>query len=473
MQHAFRPIEAATDPTVASAPLAASDSPELALSGTTPPSLLEAAAWQLGPDEVDGVPTWAADANDTAATDALAQLDPVAATVLADLQAEVAELQAAGEAGAFTRASRARDRIAALLAAHDDDLDTFLHVTLAAFPDIAAHYQAEIDALLAAVDQDVTLADQARHLAEDELVAEAGADIAASAASLDDLLDEVAIIATCPDVETLAARFGITFSDDAIWATSGKDELTVLAAILTEHALRAAATDGQLDDYALGEGFDAVFGGVAMEYVAEQEMWDGRAIGAHTRGSSQIDWYDAGLTQSDGSYLNNVLHELGHVFDNNVRLHGRIDAGVAFDRQSGDAGGLTHEQNTSTSGFEHFGDLFGNWVSDGFRDNEAGDAMRQWMVDNMWGPAGGPQAGWGWADIAIDRNSGQSRWVPPRTTYTVQAGDVRIDVATYYGVTVEALDAANEGERWVPGAVWTIPGRAPNAAAGPRRAEPE
>lgn len=188
---------------------------------------------------------------------------------------------------------------------------------------------------------------------------------------------EVETLAQYDDIDQLRAAFGITFNGDK-WHEDGKsyEETALLAAISTEHAFRRTATEGQMDSFGFGEGFQAVFGQMEMNYVSTQPylytvaqgtdgLWytynsDGSArqplghgyateadankhkgpYGVKTTGTHQIEFYDAAFRAGDADPTNllfNVIHEFGHEF--NLNAHGRGYTALGNDTISAMVGG--------------------------------------------------------------------------------------------------------------------------------------
>jgi hypothetical protein len=140
-----------------------------------------------------------------------------------------------------------------------------------------------------------------------------------------------------------------------------------------------------------------------------------------------------------------------------VNGQNRAIAGRGVGRMTDEAYGMRprpYQQNEAGTDGEEFADMFLNWVQGSFADNDAGRARMAWMNEHMWGDttlrgvAG--QELWGWADTAIDRHSGSSRWVEPATRggrYRVQIGDTLDSIAAALQVDPAVIQQANNMAR--------------------------
>jgi hypothetical protein len=265
---------------------------------------------------------------------------------------------------------RLRQQVAALLAAHATQLQSFIEVTLAKFPLIGKFYQQQIDDLMTMVQTDSARIagggpnDGALAVWTDQLTHDLGL--------MKRYLGEVETIASYDgDIDKLRAAFGITFNKNDKngdkWSHKVKgtddtyEEVALLGAISTEHAFRRSATAGQMDDVDFGKGFQSVFGQMNMTYNPTQPylytvkqgsdgLWytydsDGNAqqkpgkgyatqadasghrgpYGAETMGAHEIEFYDIAFAAGDkdpDKLLFNVIHEFGHAFNVNARGRG-------------------------------------------------------------------------------------------------------------------------------------------------------
>lgn len=277
------------------------------------------------------------------------------------------------------------------------------------------------------------------------------------------------------------------------------EEIALLAAISTEHAFRRSATAGQMDGFDFGKGFQAAFGQVDMAYnptqpysypIVKQDadgLWytydtkgnrrqaagkgfksEGDAenakgpYGGKTTGDHSIEFYPIAFNAGKDpptDLLYNIIHEFGHVFDRNARRGGGDDlasetieamvdgkntqiAGKNVARKTDEKYGMKpypFQEDPINDKGEEFADMFLNWVEGSFADNDAGRARFAWMNQHMWGDTTmrgvEGQKRWGWADTAIDNNSGKSVWVNDVPAggkdghYHVQPGDTLQSIA--------------------------------------------
>lgn len=426
----------------------------------------------------------------------------------------------------FALVAELRQQIAQLLTGAEMTIDDLVNEAIGQFGALAMYYQTTLDQALDRVDGAIHLINWALvHDTGDYVTRELDL-IAAALGEIDSMLSEVISISSFDTITDLAAEFGLTFDGldrDGDGDYDGKDlngdgdvydpgegeswsstdrQIATLGAILTERAFRGAATGGQLANLGFGDAFRTIMGPINMNIA-------NGARGGQTfyrNGQHEIDWYRGvsnerrgdnlpnhlGLGDTDQedyeALLFNVIHEFGHVFDGRSRAHGRIDTYQA--EKSGDLPadgamdavmGLAQRGDNGDKSYEEFADLFLNFVTGRFTGTAGGREAETWFRDHLFGdtsPESIPQDDWGWADIALDRARGQdSQWVTYSTQYWYDEDEEAFleNIASYYGVSHEALAAANGVGNIdeIPHGWIIIPGREPPTSSDPRTGHPE
>jgi hypothetical protein len=407
-----------------------------------------------------------------------AELD--ADALLAQVMCLIQDMLTAAQEENSERVVALRQQIADLLAASDIDIDTLIDRALIDLPVIARYYKAQIDQLMASVDTFVGRIDFGLDHDKDAYIVQQTRLLEASLAEHQGMLSDITQLSRYTSVDDLAADFGLHFDHDTAgdWRSTDK-QVAALGAVLTERAFRDSAPDDRFEGVGFGDVFQDIMGPIVMNSVgggdgAETNLVDpdDNVAEAHY----QIDWFRnvTGRERTDGeidialgldphnltnSLLHNVIHEFGHVFDNRAHQHGRVDTyaaertgAIPEDAAMRDA--MQFGQHTTEMGFldadqshEEFGDLFLNFVTGGFKNDDAGRQVSRWFESQLYGDTSEtsiPQDDWGWVDLAGDHGP-DSQWGTYEDRYFLaKRGEDYLEfVANYFGITVQELRDAN------------------------------
>lgn len=412
-----------------------------------------------------------------------------AAKVLEEAQRLVQDMLTAARQHNMARVEELRRQVAQLLAEHATELQTFIAATLTQFPLIGQFYQQQIDELMALVQGEAATIARAYSDGDraigDALIAKLTHDLSL----MNRYFGEVQTIAGYGgDLEQLRAAFGITLDDK--WREEGKnyEEIALLAAITTEHAFRRSATDGQMDDFGFGAGFQAVFGQMNLTFNSTQPylrdhvavgsvvrdgvtVWftydaddanqthireyqtqeaaqngvnrDRGPYGAYTSGTHEIEWYQAAFTAGDRNpnyLLYNVIHEFGHAF--NLNAHGLGYTVLGNETIMATVNGERTRiagKNTNDDAGRHFGEAYGispypyQQSVQGKTGEDFADMFLNW-VENSFADndAGRARFHWMdrhmWGDTSQRGVEGEQRW----------------------GLADTAIDRNSASSKWVP-----------------------
>jgi hypothetical protein len=161
--------------------------------------------------------------------------------------------------------------------------------------------------------------------------------------------------------------------------------------------------------------------------------------------------------------MENMIHELGHVFDYRTGQHGRVD--FAQDQQGGQLGtdatlnaAMGKSQSPEETPGEMFGDMFLNWVMGSFANTEVGIGANQWMNDRMFGSTTAED----WRERSWTALASQPRgehWRHGELDHLIVADDSVETLAIYYHVTQDAILTSIKAheQTWRVGNTITIP----------------
>lgn len=385
----------------------------------------------------------------------------------ADAEAEAIRIQAEADALIEQLLAAAADQRADLLAAasaelaqliaeHHLDLSALLEDALSAFPHIAEYYTRQITELVESLAADP---EHPRSAEEQQRLIEA------AAGQLSIMLQDIAQIAQFNSDNPAESRrelreaFGISFvgsdSDGVNW-TDESEEATLLSAVLTEGAFRRAGGDS-FADRGFGELFTEMFGGVTFH---DNSAHSG---GAEVLNGEVYVYRNIGDLGDFAAFMENMIHELGHVFDYRAKQHGKVD--FAQDQQRGQLGtdaalnaAMGKSQSDEETPGEMFADMFLNWVMGTFTNTEDGIGAKQWMNDHMFGSATAED----WRERSWTALASQPRdehWRHGELDHLIVADDATEILESYYDLEIGALSASlrEHDQRWAVGNTITIP----------------